>query len=397
MDRLQLQDWLKQLGLGDQLTHMSLWLGMAFVVACSYLAYLITRFLIDRVIHRAMKHAPERWHDALVNNGFFRRCANLAPVVLIHSAIPLLFTEQYEDWQAPLSTALSIYLTWVITAILTAATNVAATIYAYSSKAREVPITGVIQVIKLVLVLMAVIITVAIIMDKSPLYLLSGFGAMTAILVLVFRDSLMGFVAGIQLASNRMVGINDWIEVPDHEVNGIVKEVGLITVKVENWDKTIVYLPTYTLIHQSFKNWQGMVNTQGRRMKAALLIDISSIKPLQDDDLNDLCDRYLDTAAEQWLQDHELTTPVSNITLFRHYTQHYLRNHPKVRDDLTCMARLLQPTAAGLPLEVYAFSKDTDWVTYEGNQASIIEHLYSVLSDFGLRSYQYQGVIEKPE
>lgn len=390
MDLKLVTEWLKKTGLPDAyIEQLAVAINVAIILLASYIAYSVARLIIDKAIHRVIKRAPERWYRALVNSGFFKRCANLAPVIVINQFIPVIFTNNFESWQSPLQTAVGIYLTWVITSILTAITNVVAISYEYSSKAKEVPITGVIQVIKLVLVLMAIIITVAIIMDKSPMYLLSGFGAMTAILMVVFRDTLMGFVAGVQLATNRMVGIDDWIQVPDSDVDGIVLEVGLITVKVENWDKTIVYLPTYVLIHQSFKNWQGMINAGGRRIMRSIMIDLDSAASLDDESLDSIVNTYFQQNTDEWLEANEQEKPVSNLTAFRLYAQHYLSEHPRIRQDMIYMARLLQPTPAGIPLEVYGFSEKTAWTEYEAIQSSIIEHLYSVLSDFKLKHYQY--------
>ncbi|MCK7460331.1 mechanosensitive ion channel family protein [Idiomarina aminovorans] len=389
MDFEFVKEWLEKLGLESNLQELSLAISSLLVLIGCYLAYAIARWLIDHAIERLLQRAPERWYKSLVNSGLFKRCANLAPVVVIHSFIPVLFIDDFESWQSPLRIVVGIYLTWVITSILTALANVVSIAYDYTYKAREVPITGVIQVAKLILVLMAIIITIAIIMNKSPMYLLSGFGAMTAILMVVFRDTLMGFVAGVQLATNRMVAIGDWIELPDHGVDGTVQEVGLISVKIENWDKTIVYLPTYVLIHESFKNWQGMVNTGGRRMRRSLMIDLDSSKLLSDEQLEELATKYFDQSVDDWLEKNELDKPVSNLTAFRVFTDNYLRNHKQVRDDLTLMARLMQPTAAGLPLEIYAFCKQTEWMKYEAVQSSIVEYLYSVMPDFGLKNYQY--------
>jgi len=389
MDFKFVRQWLESMGIESNLQELSLVIGVTIILVASYITYVIARWVFDHAIERALRRAPERWYRALVDSGFFKRCANLAPVVIINSFIPVLFTGDFESWQSPLRTAVGIYLTWIITSILTSIANFVSIAYDYTPKARDVPITGVIQVVKLVLVLMAIIITVAIIMNKSPMYLLSGFGAMTAILMVVFKDTLMGFVAGVQLATNRMVAIGDWIELPDHNVDGTIQEVGLITLKVENWDKTIVYLPTYVLIHQSFKNWQGMIETGGRRMKRSLMIDLDSSKLLSDDELEKVVDTYFGKSVDEWLKENDLEKPVSNLTAFRIFADGYLKNHPKVREDLTCMARLMQPTAAGIPLEIYAFSSDTEWTKYEAIQSSIIEHLYSVLPEFGLRNYQY--------
>lgn len=382
--------WLNKTGFEQGvIEHLAIAINIVLIVLASYVAYAVSRFFIDLAIHRLLNKAPERWYNALVNSGFFKRCANLAPVLVINAFIPVIFVERFETWQDPLQTAVSIYLTWIITSILTALANVVHIAYEYSSKAKEVPITGVIQVIKLILVLMAILITVAIIMNKSPMYLLSGFGAMTAILMVVFRDTLMGFVAGVQLATNRMVAIDDWIQVPDSNVDGVIKEVGLITLKVENWDKTTVYLPTYVLIHQSFKNWQGMINAGGRRMMRSIMIDLDSTRQLNDEKLTALVDTYFSQDLNSWLEQNELSCPVSNLTAFRLYAEYYLANHPKVRQDMTHMARLLQPTPAGLPLEIYAFCEETQWTQYEAIQSAIVEHLYSVLPEFGLKHYQY--------
>lgn len=390
MDLVFITDWLKKAGVEQSIVeHLAVAINVAIILVASYIAYALTRFVINRAIHRLIKKAPERWYNALVNSGFFKRCANLAPILVINFFIPVVFIDNFEAWQGPLQTGVALYLTWVITSILTALANVVHIAYEYSNKAKEVPITGVIQVIKLILVLMAIIITVAIIMDKSPMYLLSGFGAMTAILMVVFKDTLMGFVAGVQLATNRMVAIDDWIQVPDSSVDGVVKEVGLITLKVENWDKTTVYLPTYVLIHHSFKNWQGMVNSGGRRMMRSLMIDLDSATQLTEEQLDTITHQYFETDTKSWLNTHELTQPVSNLTAFRLYAEYYLSHHPKVRQDMTHMARLLQPTAAGLPLEVYAFTEETEWTKYEAVQSSIVEHLYATMPDFKLKYYQY--------
>ena len=390
MDLNFINEWLSQLGLeGDLLTYAVLGIQSVLVIIAGYIIYQVTRLIINKTIHRMLRKAPERWYNSLVNSGFFKRCANLAPVLLINLFIPVVFVDDFEKWQGPLQTAVGIYLTWVITSILLALANVVSIAYEYSSKAKEVPITGVIQVAKLILVLMAIIISVAIVMNKSPMYLLSGFGAMTAILMVVFRDTLMGFVAGVQLATNRMVGIGDWIQVPDSDVDGTVQEVGLITVKVENWDKTTVYLPTYVLIHQSFKNWQGMINSGGRRIKRSLMLDLDSAQILDDDTLESLASSYFNESLDEWLNRHQIQNPVSNLTAFRCYVQDYISGHEQIHEDMTLMVRLLEPTASGLPLEIYAFSKQTSWTDYEQIQSILFEYLYTIMGDFKLSYYQY--------
>ncbi|WP_404400784.1 mechanosensitive ion channel family protein [Idiomarina seosinensis] len=385
-----INQWLSTIGFSEGIVDkLSLAINVALILLISYIAYAIARIVINKAIYRLLKKAPERWYKALVNSGFFKRCANLAPVLIINASVPIVFVDKFSSWQSPLKTAVAIYLTWVMTSILIALTNVIAIVYEYSNKAKEVPLTGVIQVVKLVLVLMAIIITVAILMNQSPLYLLSGFGAMTAILMVIFKDTLMGFVAGVQLAANRMVAIDDWIQVPDSNADGVIKEVGLITIKVENWDNTTVYLPTYVLVHQSFTNWQGMIKSGGRRMMRAIKLDLDSARLLDKDELAKLTERYFQQDVEDWLKEHQLDAPVSNLTTIRLYATHYLAHHPNIRQDMMYMTRLLEPTAAGLPLQLYGFSKKTQWNEYETVQSEITEHLYTVLPDFGLRYYQY--------
>lgn len=382
--------WLSKTGFEEGLVEQfALAINVAIILVISYIAYAIARMVINKAINRLLKKAPEKWYKALVNSGFFKRCANLAPVLILNAFIPIIFVDSFSSWQSSFKTAVALYLTWVMTSILLALTNVVAIIYEYSNKAKEVPLTGVIQVVKLVMILMAIIITVAILMNQSPLYLLSGFGAMTAIIMVVFKDTLMGFVAGIQLAANRMVAIDDWIEVPDSNANGVIKEVGLITIKVENWDNTFVYLPTSLLIHQSFTNWQGMIKSGGRRMMRSIKLDLDSTQLLDKEHLANITDRYFQQDIDAWLTDNNLEAPVSNLTVLRLYAVHYLAHHPSICHDMMYMARLLQPTAAGLPLELYAFSKKTVWTEYEMVQSEITEHIYSVLPDFGLTYYQY--------
>ncbi|MEX1220514.1 MAG: mechanosensitive ion channel family protein [Idiomarina sp.] len=389
IEKEQLKAWLEQAGISENIDLAVFLFGISLLVLISYAIYWLSRLLIIRGIHRLLRRAPDRWYEGLVNTGLFKSIANLFPVVFLNLTAPQVFINDYESWLEPFYTGLNIYLVWAIVGIVMALSNVCATVYEYSPRSREIPITGPVQVLKLVTVLIGIIISIAVLMDKSPMYLLSGIGALTAVIILVFRDTLMGFVAGIQLASNRMVAIGDWIEMSSHNVDGVVQEIGLISVKVENWDKTVVFLPTYALVHQSFKNWQGMVLNEGRRMRRSIPLDTSSICTLNDEELDAICQEQLSISASEWLKKHELNTPLSNVTAFRYLALEYIQNHPQVKTEFTHMVRLLEPTAAGLPLEIYAFSKKIEWVPYEGIQSDILEHLYALLPAFKLRSFQY--------
>lgn len=282
--------------------------------------------------------------------------------------------------------------------------NIAYRIYERFDVSRSIPLKGVFQIIKLLLFLGFCIWAIAILLHKSPLMIFSGLGAMTAVILLIFRDSLLGLVAGVQLSANRMVATGDWIEMPKFGADGDVLEVALTTVKVRNWDKTITTVPTYALISDSFKNWRGMSSSGVRRIKRSIFIDMQSIGFLSPEDrayLGNL--RYLKKYLEQkqeelqkWneqLGEETLKTPLNgraltNIGTFRAYAFEYLANHPKIAQNQTLIVRQLQPTKHGLPLEIYAFTSENGWSDYEGIQSDIFDHLFSALPYFGLRIFQ---------
>ena len=250
---------------------------------------------------------------------------------------------------------------------------------------------------------LAGIFVISILLNKTPVYLLSGVGALAAVLMLVFRDSILGFVAGIQLAANRMVSVGDWIEMPKYGADGDVLEVALTTVKVQNWDKTITTIPTYALISESFKNWRGMSESGGRRIKRAVNIDMSSIR-FSDEEMLGRYEKiqYISEYIES--KKHELEAfnqsenvdnaslangrRMTNIGTFRAYVVAYLGNHPMINSDMTFLVRQLQPGQYGLPIEIYVFCSDKDWANYEAIQADIFDHILAVMPEFDLRVYQ---------
>jgi miniconductance mechanosensitive channel len=259
-----------------------------------------------------------------------------------------------------------------------------------------------VQIAKLVLYIVGGIVVVATLIDRSPLIFLSGIGAMTAVLLLIFRDTILSFVASLQLASYDLVRVGDWIEVPQFGADGDVIDIALHTIKVQNWDKTITTIPTHKLIEGSFKNWRGMSESGGRRIKRAMHVDMATIHFLDDDEMErfgrfDLLRDYIaakrteleasrsDAGSEMPANTRRLT----NIGTFRAYAANYLRHHPKIHRGMTLMVRQLPPTPDGLPLEVYAFSSDTNWTRYEGIQADIFDHLLAIAPEFGLRVFQH--------
>ncbi|QKT03588.1 mechanosensitive ion channel family protein [Ectothiorhodospiraceae bacterium 2226] len=276
-------------------------------------------------------------------------------------------------------------------------------IYCRRPDAKHRPIKGYLQVVQIVVYAVAAILIIASLLDRSPLILLSGLGAMAAVLMLVFQDTLLSLVASVQLSSNDMVRVGDWIEMPQLNADGDVIDIALHTVKVQNWDRTITTIPTKRLISDSFKNWRGMQESGGRRIKRALYIDQNSVRFLSESEQDNLrrfavLADYLDakelelrawndTLMAQGL-DPINRRQVTNIGTFRAYTERYLRKHPDVHQGMTLIVRQLNPGPQGLPLEVYCFTRSTAWAVYEGIQSDIFDHLLAILPEFGLQVFQ---------
>jgi miniconductance mechanosensitive channel len=270
-------------------------------------------------------------------------------------------------------------------------------------RARNKPIKGYLQLVKIIAFIVVAILIIAVLIDRSPLLLLSGLGAMTAVLMLVFKDTILSFVASVQLSSHDMLRVGDWLEMPALNADGDVIDIALHTVKVQNWDRTITTIPTWRLINESFKNWRGMSESGGRRIKRAIYLDQTSMRFLTDEERTNLkrfalIDEYLERKREELEEfnkallaagrDPVNTRRVTNLGTFRAYVAAYLKNHPRVHQGLTQMVRQLQPGPTGLPLEIYCFAATTAWVEYEGIQADIFDHIYAILPEFGLRVFQ---------
>ena len=281
--------------------------------------------------------------------------------------------------------------------------NLADIVYRRRPDAANKPIKGYLQLIKIFLGLVAAILMIALLINRSPLILLSGLGAMAAVLMLVFQDTILSAVASVQLGTNDMVRIGDWIEMPSQNADGDVIEIALHTVKIRNWDKTITTIPIRKLITDSFKNWRGMQESGGRRIKRSLYIDQHSVRFLDETDIRRLeefvlLDDYLRNKRRElaaWnaaLEAKGVKTVnerrVTNLGTFRAYVEQYLRNSPNIRQDMTLLVRQLQPGATGIPLEIYCFTNDTRWAVYEGIQSDIFDHLLAILPVFGLRVFQ---------
>jgi miniconductance mechanosensitive channel len=401
--RETLFEWYTRIGLGENLAAL-LVLGTVLVgiLLLSGVAYGVARWGVARLLRRVAGHTRTQWDDALVKQGFFRRLSHLAPAVVIYNLLPLAL-QNYPvaaSWAERLAT---VYMLGVGMLVGDSLLNAGFAIYRSSGRERRMPIKGFVQVAKLVLYGAVLVLMISVLLAKPPMMLLGGMGAMTAVLMLVFKDPILGFVAGIQLTSNRLLAVGDWIEMPKYGADGSVIEVALTTVKIQNWDMTITAIPTYALISDSFKNWQGMAESGGRRIKRAVHIDLQTIRFCTEEMLERfrkiqyiaayICEKQAE--LDEYNRQHGVDSVtlangrrLTNIGTFRAYVIAYLRHHPMINQNMTFLVRQLAPTPRGLPLEIYVFSKEKRWVDYEAIQADIFDHILAVASEFDLRLFQ---------
>lgn len=397
--RKQLETWLQDMQVAEAASKQAAGL-LVFLAALvlSLIVFWIARFILNSFLGKRIRKSRNKWDDKLLNRRVFHRLTLLIPAITLVVASGLT-----GDFQTFVQKALFIWITAIILMVLCSVLDAADDIYRQYDISRHKPIKGYLQVIKIVLYIIAGIIIVSILIERSPVLLLSGIGALSAVLMLIFRDTLLGLVAGVQLTANDMVRIGDWIEMPKYGADGDVIDISLHTVKVSNWDRTITTIPTYAMISDSFKNWRGMSDSGGRRIKRSLHLDMNSIRFCDEAMLEKLSGiRYISAYLEKKTQ--EITAynkthgyapdqPVNgrhltNIGTFRAYVLAYLRNHADIRQDFTLIVRQLAPTEKGLPLEIYCFTATTAWDHYEAIQSDIFDHLLSIVQEFDLRVFQ---------
>jgi len=398
-----LQSWLLSHGIGEEFVFYFARGTLALAVLILSVA---TKFVAKRYILTSLTYvisaSTTKWDDALLRQGALNRLAHLAPALVIYVLTPFAL-EGMETTIAFIRGATQIYIIIILMLVLDSVLNSVEEIYRSFRASKEIPIKGFIQITKIAVYFLSAVFVISILLNKTPFFLLSGIGALTAVLMLVFKDAILGFVAGIQLAANKMVAHGDWIEMPKYGADGDVLEVTLTTVKVQNWDKTVTTIPTYALISESFKNWQGMQESGGRRIKRAVNIDMSSIRFCNEEMLERFAkiqyiSEYIDKKKHE-LEEFNKATDVDNASLangrrmtnvgtFRAYVQAYLLHHPMINKEMTFLIRQLQPTENGLPIEIYVFSKDQVWANYEAIQADIFDHILAVLQEFDLQVYQ---------
>lgn len=381
---------------------------LSFIAILAWLSDFIGKRIIHIIIHKITSRTKTEWDDIMFRRKVFRRVSNLLPAFVIFALFPQLFAD-YPFWVKLVITLTNIYVVIVIVLVVNSILNSVNDIYQEFDISKNKPIKGYIQVVQILVYLFALIIIIALLINKNPLLLLGGLGAFMAILVLVFKNPIEGFVASIQLSGNDMIRIGDWITMQKYGADGDVLEITLATVKVKNFDNTIVSIPTYAMISDSFQNWRGMQESQGRRIKRPINLDMNSARFADEELLNRLrkfrlIRKYIDekqadidnyNSGAESADEAEGKPPSqyygrrqTNLGIFRAYVEAYLRDHPKINDDMMLMVRQLQPTEKGIPIEIYAFSKIKDWVIYEKVQSDIFDHLISVVAEFDLRIFQ---------
>ncbi len=367
------------------------------IIIIGLFSYLFTRYLLLNWIFRIFRKTSNNFDDILIKTGFFDRLSYAVPIVIIY-----VFMDYFSTYPSILY---RIVLSLIIVAVLSSVNafiNSINEFYSNSNLSKRLSIKSYLQILKLIINILGAIIFIASLIGKSPIYLLSGIGALTAVLMLIFKDTILSFISSIQITSNDLFKVGDWVEAPQFNADGDVIDIALHTIKIQNWDKTITVIPTHKLIDSSFKNWRGMSDSGGRRIKRAIQIDMNSVKFCDDrmiskfSKINIISD-YIDSkikdigkynqsknSSDSLLNGRALT----NIGTYRKYISSYLTNNSNINKDMTFLVRQLSPTSNGLPIEIYVFSNNTDWIEYEKIQSDIFDHLIASIKEFDLVLFQ---------
>ena len=380
------------------------WIVLILIIGVALLSNVICRHIILRAVAKLVKRTKATWDDVVFDHKVMIHISRMVAPILIYIAIPIAFPEHAQS--GLLDFLRRICLIYIIAVFLRFISVFLAAIYhVYSEREqfKDRPLKGLLQTAQVTIFFIGAIVIVSILINKSPTVLLTGLGASAAILMLVFRDTILGFVSGIQLSANNMLKVGDWIAMPKYGADGTVIEVTLNTVKVRNWDNTITTIPPYLLVSDSFQNWQGMRESGGRRVKRSINIDMSSVRFCTPEMLAkyrkiQLLKDYIDKTekvVEIYNKEHHNDNSIlvngrrqTNLGVFRAYLNSYLKSLPTINQELTCMVRQLQPTETGIPLELYFFSAIKDWVPYEEVQADVFDHVLAIIPEFGLRVFQ---------
>jgi len=398
--KVSLQDWF---GVSETI---SIWAARSIAIILLIALAWFSNALAKGFLLKTFRSLAGKWPhfgEALIGARFFQRLSHVVPAVVVKAASPWL-VQGSESLLILAEAAVNVYLIVIGLFVIDSSINAAINLYQEHEISKRLPVKGISQALKIVVNALGVILVLSILFDKSPLYFISGLGALTAVLLLIFKDAILGLVAGIQLSLNNLVRKGDWIEMPKYGADGDVIEVSLTSVKVQNWDKTITSIPPHALVADSFKNWRGMSESGGRRIKRSIAIDLRSVRFVDEKLMKQLSkisllDDYLaekEKDVEKYNQSEkvDLSEPangrrLTNVGTFRAYCAAYLNANEKIhKEGMTFLVRQLAPTDRGLPIEIYVFVNDVAWVNYENVQGDIFDHLIASLDRFDLRAYQ---------
>ncbi len=380
-------------------------LSLIITLVLSILVYLFGRFVVGRTMIYIAGRTKNQYDDVIVENLRPFRIAWLAPLGIIYA-----FAHLVPEYQGSIEKIALLLIMWVTAITFNSLLNAVNTIYEASPSYSGVAIQGYLDLLKLLIIIIVLILSISLLTGESPIVLLTGLGAATAVLLLIFRDTILSLVASVQIAANDLLKEGDWVEVPDYGADGDVLNITLHTIKIQNWDMTISVIPTYKIVEVAYKNWRGMTESGGRRIKRAIILDMNSIKLCTLEDLTrlakiDLIQDLAQTRLEE-LQAYRQANPdtfdppldgpqVTNVELFRNYIDQYLRSRPDIHtEQLSLLVRSMAPSDHGLPIEVYAFTRTTAWAEYEAIQAAIFEHLIAAAPTFNLSVYQQPSSLD---
>jgi len=382
------KETLMNLGISDKVADYIVDFGYLFIVLfASVFAYYIAKFIINNILRRLIEKSASKWDDYLYENKVFTRLALLIPAVFLEISLHTASSTHPEVVRF-IEMGLKIYIISILMIVMVSFLNAVHNIYGELDMAGSRPIKGYLQIGKIITFVVGGISIISIILGQSPLSLLAGIGALSAIVLLIFKDSILGFVAGVQISSNKLLSIGDWITMPKYNTDGTVFDISLVTIKIRNFDNSVSCIPTYTVISDSFQNWRSIGEAGGRRLKRALLIDIGSIRFIYPGLIENLQKKEITVNSK--LAGEEVKT---NLGLFRCYLIGRLRQIGTINKNASMVVRTLQPTESGIPVEIYAFYNSPDWANFEYFQSALFEEIYAILPEFGLKAFQRSSSI----
>jgi len=399
----KLIEWLISLGISESLAiFLKTFIYVILFGLFSFLANFITKKIILRIIEAIIHKTKNTWDDIFIKKNVFSILSHLVPVLIILFSADLIFKD-YPNLIPFINKAVYLYIIIIVMIVLNSVIQTLHSIYDTLPISESRHIKGYVQVVQIVVVFSGVMIIISVLFDADLKGLFLGLGTFAAVLMLVFKDTILGFVASIQVSMNKMVNPGDWISMPGRKADGVVLEINLNTVKVQNWDKTISTIPTYALVSESFQNWRGMEESGGRRIKRSINIDMTSVK-FCSEEMNQrfrkiqVLKNYIEAKEKEineFNEKHNIDPSVlangrrmTNLGNFRKYIEGYLHAHPLIHDNMTFLVRQLQPNNKGIPIEIYVFSRDQEWANYEAIQADIFDHILAVLPEFELKVFQ---------